>query len=179
MRALVVYESMYGNTRAIAISIAAGLSTKHEVTVVPVTRATPELLAGVDLVVAGGPTHMHGMSTAASRRMAAEAADKEGSGLGMDPDADSVGMRGWLSGIGTRHGIAVAFDTRLPGGPLLTGRASRGISAQLERHGYRVLTGPESFLVSKQGTLLEGEAERAIAWGAMVGEKASSAVTFA
>jgi hypothetical protein len=52
---------------------------------------------------------------------------------------------------------------------------SRGISAQLERHGYRLLGAPESFLVSKQGTLLEGEAERATAWGASVGEEAALA----
>jgi hypothetical protein len=175
MRALVVYESMYGNTRAIAISIAAGLGARHEVTLVPVTRATPDLVARADLVVAGGPTHMHGMSTAASRRAAAEAAAKEGSGLAMDPDADSTGIRGWLSGIGERHAIAVAFDTRLHGVPLLTGRASRGISAQLEHHGYRLLAAPQSFLVSKQGTLLEGEAERATAWGASVGEEAAFA----
>jgi flavodoxin len=32
MRALVVYESMYGNTHAVAVSIAAGLSTRHDVT---------------------------------------------------------------------------------------------------------------------------------------------------
>jgi menaquinone-dependent protoporphyrinogen IX oxidase len=173
MRALVVYESMYGNTRAIAIGIAAGLGARHEVTVVPVTRATRELVAAADLVVAGGPTHMHGMSTAASRRAAAEAAAKEGSGLAMDPDADSAGMRGWLSGIGERRGIAVAFDTRLHGAPLLTGRASRGISALLERHGYRLLAAPESFLVTKQGALLQGEAERASAWGASIGEEAA------
>jgi flavodoxin len=33
MRALVVYESMYGNTHAVAINIAAGLSARHEVAV--------------------------------------------------------------------------------------------------------------------------------------------------
>jgi hypothetical protein len=175
MRALVVYESMYGNTRAVSIGIAAGLGARHDVTVVPVTRATPELVARADLVVVGGPTHMHGMSTAASRQAAAEAATKDGSDLAMDPDADSTGIRGWLSGIGDRHGIAVAFDTRLRGAPLLTGRASRGISAQLERHGYRLLARPESFLVSKQGTLLEGEAERASAFGASIGEEAAFA----
>jgi hypothetical protein len=174
MRALVVYESMYGNTHAVAVNIAAGLGSGHEVTLVPVTRATPELLAAADLVVAGGPTHMHGMSSTASRRMAAEAAGKEGSGLVMDPDADSPGIRAWLSGTGTGHGLAAAFDTRLSGVPALTGRASRGISRLLKGRGYRLLTEPESFLVSKQGTLLEGEAARACAWGAMVGEEASS-----
>jgi flavodoxin len=74
MRALVVYESMYGNTRVVANRIADGLRATHEVTVVPVGEATPELLAGADLVVAGGPTHMHGMSSASSRRMAVQAA---------------------------------------------------------------------------------------------------------
>ena len=68
MRALVVYESMYGNTHTVAVSIAAGLSTRHDVTLVPVTRTTPELVAAADLLVVGGPTHMHRMSTAASRR---------------------------------------------------------------------------------------------------------------
>jgi hypothetical protein len=179
MRALVVYESLYGNTHAVAISIAAGLSASHEVTLVPVTRATPELVAAADLVVAGGPTHMHGMSTAGSRRMAVDAAAKEGSGLAMDPDADGPGMRGWLSGMGAGRGLATAFDTRLSGAPMLTGRASRGISRLLKAHGYRLLATPESFLVSKQGTLLEGEEARAHAWGALIGEEARSASAMA
>jgi hypothetical protein len=63
MRALVVYTSMYGNTHAVAVSIAAGLSTGHDVTLAPVTRATPELVAAADLLVVGGPTHLHRMST--------------------------------------------------------------------------------------------------------------------
>ena len=179
MRVLVVYESMYGNKHAVAISIAAGLGASHEVTLVPVTRATPELVAAADLVVAGGPTHMHGMSTAASRRMAADAAAKEGSGLAMDPDADGPGIRGWLSGIGAERGLAAAFDTRLGGVSMFTGRASRGISRLLKAHGYRLVTAPESFLVTKQGTLLEGEDARASAWAAMIGEEARSAAAMA
>jgi hypothetical protein len=179
MRALVVYESMYGNTHAVAISIAAGLGASYEVTLVPVTRATPDLVAAADLVIAGGPTHMHGMSTAASRRMAAEAAAKEGSELAMDPDADSPGIRGWLSQAGQGHGLAAAFDTRISGAPLLTGRASRGIARLLNARGYHLLTAPASFLVSKEGTLLEGEEARARAWGAMIGAEARSAAAMA
>lgn len=186
MRALVVYESMYGNTHSVGVSIAAGLSTRHDVTLVPVTRATPELVAAADLLVVGGPTHMHGMSHAGSRRMAADAAHKEGSELVMDPDADGPGVRGWLEDFGGagmpgrlgrlgggRDALAVAFDTRLSGAPLLTGRASRGISKLLARHGYRLFAEPESFIVSKQNTLLDGEADRARAWGAMIGAAAS------
>jgi flavodoxin-like protein len=179
MRALVVYESMYGNTHAVAINIAAGLSATHEVTLVPVTRVTPELVAAANLLVVGGPTHMHGMSSAASRRSAAQTARKPGSGLTMDPDADGPGVRGWLAGIGAGQGLAAAFDTRLSGIPALTGRAGRGISALLKHRGYRLLTAPESFLVSKQNTLLDGEAARARSWGAMIGEEARSALAHA
>jgi len=186
MRALVVYESMYGNTHAVAVSIAAGLSTRHDVTLVPVTRATPELVAAADLLVVGGPTHLHRMSTAASRRWAADAARKQGSPLTMDPDADGPGVRGWLEGVGSLGGLgglggqntlAVAFDTRLGGAPLFTGRASRGISRLLAGHGCRMLAAPESFLVSKRDTLRDGEADRARAWGAMIGAAASDLYT--
>jgi hypothetical protein len=176
MRALVVYESMYGNTHAVAVGIAAGLSTRHDVTLVPVTRATPELVAAADLLVVGGPTHMHRMSTAASRRWAADAARKQGSPLTMDPDADGPGVRGWREGVGRLGGqntLAVAFDTRLGGAPLFTGRASRGISRLLAGHGCRMFADPESFLVSKRDTLRDGEADRARAWGAMIGAAAS------
>jgi Flavodoxin domain len=176
MRALVVYESMYGNTHAVATNIAAGLAATHEVTLVPVTRATRELVAAADLLVVGGPTHMRGMSTAASRRMAAQTAGKQGSGLTMDPDADCGGARGWLGGIRAGHGPAAAFDTRLSGIPALTCRASRSISGLLKRRGYRLVAAPESFLVSKQNTLLDGEAARACSWGAMLGEQAARSV---
>ena len=179
MRALVVYESMYGNTHTVAVSIAAGLSTRHDVTLVPVTRATPELVAAADLLVVGGPTHLHRMSTVASRRWAADAARKRGRGLTMDPDADGPGVRGWLEGAGSlgslggQNTLAVAFDTRLSGVPLFTGRASRGISRLLAGHGCRMFAAPESFLVSKKDTLRDGEAARARAWGAMIGAAAS------
>jgi hypothetical protein len=179
MRALVVYESMYGNTHAVAVDIAAGLRATHEVTLVPVTRATRELVAAADLIVAGSPTHMHGMPTVSSRRMAAETARKQGSGLNLDPDADGPGLRAWLEGLNAENVLAAAFDTRLSGFPVLTGRASRGISRLLGSHGCRLLVPPESFLVSKQNTLLKGETERACAWGTLVGETSRAAYTSA
>jgi flavodoxin len=67
MRAVVVYESMYGSTHQVAGAIGAGLGTAFEVSVVPVSQAGPQVLAGTDLVVAGGPTHAHGMSRAGTR----------------------------------------------------------------------------------------------------------------
>jgi flavorubredoxin len=57
MKALVVYESMFGNTRQIAEAIAAGLAESVDVAAVEVSEATAEAAEGADLLVAGGPTH--------------------------------------------------------------------------------------------------------------------------
>ena len=100
MRALIVYESLYGNTHIIANSIAEGLREKAcDVSIVPVTRATAEMARDTDLLIVGGPTHMHGMTSGSSRRMGAEAAGKPGSGLDLEPDAAGPGLREWLHGI--------------------------------------------------------------------------------
>jgi hypothetical protein len=61
---------------------------------------------------------------------------------------------------------AAAFDTRIDGPALLTGRASKGIGRRLAHLGYDLVADPESFLVDKQNHLQPGEAERAVAWGA-------------
>ena len=169
MRALVVYESMYGNTHVIAGNIADGLRGDCEVTLVPVAEATWDLVADADLLVVGAPTHMHGLSTRSTRRMAAQAAAKDGSGLRLDPDAGGPGIRDWLRDLGHRNGLAAAFDTRLSGVPAFTGRASRPIARLLRRRDRRLVSAPESFLVSSQSTLLDGEAARARRWGTTIG----------
>ena len=64
----------------------------------------------------------------ASRRKAAETAAKDRSGLRLDLDAGGPGMRDWLQDIGHRDGLAAAFDTRVNGLAVLTGRASRRIA---------------------------------------------------
>jgi hypothetical protein len=139
------------------------------VTVVPVAKATAELVAGADLLVTGAPTHMHGLSNVATRRMAARAAAKDGSELRLDPDAGGPGLPEWLNDLGRRDGLAAAFDTRLNGIPAFTGRASRPIARLLNRHGRQLVAAPESFLVGSQNTLLDGEAARARRWGMMLG----------
>ena len=175
MRALVVYESMYGNTHVIASNIADGLRATHEVTLVPVAEATAVLVAEADLLVVGGPTHIHGLSTAASRQLAAKAAARLDSGLRLDPDAGGPGLRDWLSDLPGGHALAAAFDTRLTEIAVLTGRASRGIRKLLKRHGYWLVMPPESFLVSQRNILLKAEASRARRWGAAVGAAATIA----
>ena len=175
MRALVVYESMFGNTHVVASKIADGLGGTYQVTLVPVAEATPDLLASADLLVVGGPTHMHGMSSTSSRRMAAKAAAKQDSELSLDPDAAGPGVHDLLKRLGAGPAQAAAFDTRINGVPAFTGRASRGISRLLKRHGCRLLAAPESFLVTSQSTLVEGEAARARRWGAALGAIATDA----
>jgi len=169
MRAVVIYESMYGNTHAVADHIAEGLRSRFDVDVVPVSGATAELLAHCDLVVCGSPTHVHGMSSERSRAAAVTAQQKEPGRLSLDPEAAGPGLRDWFQTIPSgRHMPAAAFDTRLDGPAPLTGRASRGIARRLRDHGFRLVVGPESFLVDKQTHLVAGEEERATAWGASV-----------
>jgi len=163
MDAIVVYESVFGNTRAVAEAIAEGLGS---VPVLPVHEAA-KLGGSVDLLVVGGPTHMHGLSTARSRHLAAAGAHEDGAGH-VDPGAtEEPGLRSWLrdlpSGAAER---AAAFDTRLDKSPWVTGVAARGIARRLRRHGLDVVA-TESFLVEdSEGPLGEGELDRARAWGA-------------
>jgi Flavodoxin len=167
MRAVVVYESMFGNTHTVADQIAEGMRPTHEVVVVPVSGATADVLDGVELLVVGGPTHVHGMSNSTSRAGAVDMAAKEGADLELDPDHEGEGLRDWFHHLPKLHGArAAAFDTRIGSvGPLVSGRASKGIAKRLRHHGFELVTEPESFLVDKDSHLVEGEALRARQWG--------------
>jgi hypothetical protein len=165
MKVIVIYESMFGNTHLIAEAIAAGLRDGNEAVVVPVGGATAELLAGADLVVVGGPTHIHGMSRANTRNGAAQMARKPASELMLDADAEGPGLRDWFASLSAMRVSAAAFDTRLKGLALFTGRASQSIRRQLTRHGFTVVARPESFLVTTDNRLRPGEEDRARRWG--------------
>ena len=167
MRALVVYESMFGNTHTVAEGIAAGLRSEGEVRVVPVSEASEDALSWADLVIVGGPTHVHGMTRPTTRKSATETALKPDSGLTLDPDAGGAGLREWFASLGklTRK-PAAAFDTRVDGPELITGQASGGIARELSHHGFTLVAKHESFRVDRHNELVAGEADRAIRWGA-------------
>ena len=171
MRALVVYESMYGNTHRIAEAIARGLRSAYVVQVVSVAGARYEDVGRYDLIVAGGPTHAHGMSRPDTREAAITAPQAKAGQLKVEPDAGGVSLRVWLDTLGLGGGHAAAFDTRLQGYAFVTGRASKGIAAMLRQHGFELVVEPISFLVDRHDHLLPGEEERAERWGATVGEK--------
>jgi hypothetical protein len=165
VKALVAYESIYGNTRAVAEAVAEGLRPLGDVSVLPLHEADAAAAESADLLVVGGPTHMHGLSTSLSRRMAAQAGDEED--VTVEPSAaEGPGLRGWLSERRGEGRQAAAFDTRLDRSAAMTGAAARGIARRLRRRGYTLLVDPESFLVEDaEGPLAEGELERARDWG--------------
>jgi hypothetical protein len=174
MRALVVYESMFGNTHAVAQHIAEGIGSVADTTVVPVHDATESLVADADLLVVGGPTHVHGMSSKRSREGAVEMAQKDDE-LELDPDAYGEGLRDWFGDVADDAGagrLAAAFDTRVHGTTLLTGQAAKGIAKRLRSHGYEMVVDVESFFVDKTNHLEPGEADRATAWGRTVADAA-------
>jgi hypothetical protein len=118
------------------------------------------------LLVVGGPTHAHGMSRAATRKAAVDAADKPAGGLKVEPGALGPGMRERLGALGRYSVKAAAFDTRMHEPAALTGRASKGADRLLRAHGFDVVAGPESFLVSRRDRLDPQETTRARDWGA-------------
>ena len=169
MKAVIVYESMFGNTRAIAGAIAEGLGAMCDTEVVGVAEAERRTIDDADLLVVGGPTHAWGMSRPSTRKGAPSYASKPGSDLVLEPGADSgPGVREWMASLGRVDGRAAAFDTRLRAPAALTGRASKGIGKELSEHGLELVMSPQSFFVTKKNHLLAGESERARAWGAQL-----------
>jgi hypothetical protein len=174
MRALVTFESVYGNTRAIAEAVGEGLGSADDVSVVAQDELTPELTAEAELVVVGAPTHMHGLPTSMSRKMAAQASEEEG--VEVDPSAQAgPGIRAWLSEQSGQGRPAGAFDTRIDKSPALTGSAARGIGKRLRRAGFELAVQPESFFVEdSEGPLADGELERAREWGSTLAAQVTS-----
>lgn len=159
MRALVVFESMFGNTETIARAVAAGLSPYLDVTVVEVGAAPLSVPGDVDFLIVGGPTHAFGMTRPDSRRSAAQQA-------GGSTVSRGDGIREWISSVElVRRDMPVAtFDTRVDK-PRVPGSAARGAARRLRRRGARLIAEPQSFHVTgTPGPLLHGEADRARTW---------------
>ena len=171
MRAVVVYESMYGNTHLIADAVADGLRSVGDVDadVVAVGHASSDALAGADVIVVGGPTHVHGMTRPSTRKAAAEAAAEPESEVELEPDAEGEGLREWFDTVSALPRRAAAFDTRMEGPVLVTGRASKGITKRLRHHGCELLDEPRSFLVTKDNHLEDHEVDEARSWGRRLG----------
>jgi hypothetical protein len=163
VRALVVYESMFGNTKHVAEAIAAGLESALPVAVTSVATAPESLDAGIGLLVVGGPTHAFGMTRTDTRRQAAAKATPV--------TVTRHGIREWLDRVepGTSTIPSAAFDTKIKR-PRLPGSAGRAAAKRLRRRGFFVVIPAETFYVAAtEGPLLNGELERATDWGTEVG----------
>lgn len=174
MDALIIYESLYGNTRAIADAIADGLREAGAgVAVVAASDASGDQLEAAGLLVIGGPTHVHGMTSERSRKAAQRDAAKHDL---PEPDVAQPAMRDWFDDIAPGDGRrAAAFDTRIGKPKILTGSAAHGIADRLRRHGYDVVD-EESFLVEgTAGPLHDGELDRARGWGSALAARAKTA----
>ncbi|HEU4839955.1 MAG TPA: hypothetical protein VFT09_00885 [Ilumatobacteraceae bacterium] len=159
-RALVVYESMFVNTAAVARAIGDGLGTRFDAVEVVDVSAAPLALDAYDLVVVGGPTHAFGPSRPGTRRSARE----QGSGA---PDR---GVREWLAELSapaTPAPAAAAFDTRLQTW-FPTGSAARGIRRRLRRLGFRVGATTSFDVAGTAGPLVTDALEAARRFGASI-----------
>ncbi|MFI5255256.1 MAG: flavodoxin [Candidatus Limnocylindrales bacterium] len=161
MNALVVYESHWGNTAAVARAIAEGLGAGA--TALTTAEATADVLAGADLIVAGAPVMAFRLPTESI--LADLAADKGKAPT--PPDVSSPSMRRWLEALPSGTCPATAFETRLRWSP---GGSIKGILAGLERAGHRLLPAVKFVVAGSYGPLRDGEIERARRWGAALAQ---------
>ncbi|MFP3895934.1 MAG: flavodoxin family protein [Anaerolineales bacterium] len=151
MKALIVYESFFGNTEQIAHAVSDTLAPLEEVEVRQVSEVTPERLAGVDILIVGSPTRAFSPTPGIKKF------------LGCIPRNGVEGIR------------VAAFDTRIalsdidaPILPLLVkvfGYAAKPINDKLVQKGGEQVVLPEGFSVEgAEGPLKEGEIERAAEW---------------
>lgn len=158
MSVLIVVESLFGNTMAVARAVAAELTGRGAaVTVLRCGDAPMEIPAEVSLLVAGAPTHNLHLPTRASRAQAA--------GRGA-VEADAVGLAEWIGSVTPRKDLRlVTFDTTTGGA--WAGSAAKAAAKLLRRRGFGAPEpGPGFIVTGTPGTLRDGEVERARTWGA-------------
>ena len=169
MKTVIIYETVHGNTRKVAEELARVARRHGPTEIVPVGDAPADLLEGADLVLIGGPTHVHGMSWSATRQGGGPTG--EGAEHPAGRDVPGPGLRDWFRHLGReQHPAAAAFDTRSEGPGILTGRASLGISRRLRHYGFQEVAAPRSFLVGRDDVLEDGELDRACEWAESVME---------
>jgi len=147
MKAIVLYDSNYGNTQSIAETIAGALDPMAA-TAVPVGSFKAEELHAGDLLVVGSPIN------------------------GWRPTARITEALSSLGADQLRGVRAAAFDTRLH--IFIHGDAAKKISASLQEHGAEIIAPPHAFYVQKsEGPLDAGESANAAEWAASLKQLAT------
>jgi len=159
MRALVVYESMFGNTEIIARAVADGISSQLPVELAEVGTVQAGFDSDLDLLVVGAPTHAFSLSRPASREEAGKKAEGQIVSTG-------IGLREWLDQLHRGRPMATAaFDTRIKI-RFVPGSAAKVAQKRLRELGFPPAGAAGSFYVSgTPGPLLDGEEDRARQWG--------------
>lgn len=161
MRALVVFESSFGNTGQVAEAVWEGMRTRlPDVALLDVASAPRRLPPELELLVVGAPTQAFGMSRPRTREDAQRQA-------GVPEPGPTLGVREWLRELEPpqRPVHAATFDTRIHT-PHVPGSAAVGAWRVLRRDGFQVSAEAESFWVlGIRGPLRDGELDRARSWG--------------
>jgi hypothetical protein len=166
MTAVIVYESMFGSTQAVAQAVAEGLADAHiEAQLVEVgalVAAGGGLPEDTTLLLVGGPTHALSMSSADTRAHAADDATAPLVSTG-------AGVREWLDDVRLPKNLPVAtFDTKID--KPIPGSAAKAVAKRLKARGAHQVTASQSFRVhGKTEGLVEGELFEAVHWGKRVG----------
>lgn len=162
MKAVVVYESIWGNTADVARAIAEGIGPGAAAYSTGEIR--PEAAVEADLIVAGAP--IQGFSLPNARMRAGILPDTE-----PRPDLSAPTLRAWLEQLPGGDRAFAAFDTKIRWSP---GSAAAVIETEMTEAGFHSISKPQHFIVSgKFGPLKDGELERARAWGKALAEAAA------
>jgi hypothetical protein len=168
MKALVVYESLWGNTSSIASAIGEGLG--EGTPVLSTEAAASDLLDGVDLIVVGAPIHILNLPSAKTRQQIVAGAYGPPPS---PPDLSHPPLRDWLARLPRGDMHFAAFETGVNAW-YGHGAATKAAKA-LQRVGYRQIAKPMRFNVTGRpmqptafGMLCEGELDRARQWGELL-----------
>jgi hypothetical protein len=167
VNALVVYESLWGNTSAIAHAIAEGIGDQARVC--STTEAPIALAAGADLIVGGAPLMGFSLPTESMH----ESVGSDAKHRAHPPDVAHPPIRSWLQSMPKGSGFCAGFETRIWWSP---GSAAKKITKLLQGAGYTPVAAPEKFVVTgTYGPLKDGELERAKVWGATLAKAVQEA----
>ncbi len=150
MKALIVYDSKFGNTEKIARAIGEAITPLGEAKVVQVGEANPSELSSIDFLIVGSPTHAGGATPAIKeflRKISANALEN------VRVASFDTRFSAKDKGLGTRIVLGI-----------LRYAAGR-IATILEYKGGYLTVEPMGFIVEgNEGPLKKGELERAATW---------------
>ena len=155
MKAMVVYDSIFGNTEQIARVIGKTLGSDMDVKILKVNQGNPEQLKGLNLLIVGSPTRAF-QPTPAIKKF-----------LGSLPKNSLKEIK--VSAFDTRISTSDANSAVLNVFVKLFGYAAKPIADRLVKKGGELISDPEGFIVKgSEGPLKEGEEKRAADWAKQI-----------